>query len=440
MAHILNTHWSNMTAKVYRRRWRIWSAAVLAHLLALFHRAAMAPMADRVMAEFDLTAAAFGTLGAVYFYVYAAMQLPSGSFADTLGPRKTITIGMLFTTAGSVVMGLAPTFGFLYAGRILVSLGTSLTWLSLLKVIMSWFRSHEIATVIGISGAVNNSGQLLATTPLALLITGIGWRMSFLVAAGVSLSVAVLNWLTVKDTPKQTGLPSISQFEADRDQMRKQSTPQLTVRERFFRVFSNWKVWALFLVTTGIYGSYATFFLNWQVVYLMQIYGITRDHAASFTLVSSVGVILGMGAFGFISDRINSRRIPIVTGTFLSLLGFLLIVIWNDGKPPIGAFWPISFIMGFNLGAMPVAFAMIPRVVPIEALGMSAGLVNMGGFVGAAVIQPLFGYVLDLRWKGDMIGGIRHYPVEAFQQAIILPCALMALGFLGALLLQEPRK
>ena len=440
MTERLHAHWTGMAAKAYRLRWNIWFAAVLAHLLALFHRAAMAPMADRLMAEFDLTAAAFGSLGAVYFYIYAAMQLPSGSFADTLGPRKTITIGMLLTTAESIVMALAPTFGVLFAGRTLLSFGTSLTWLSVLKLIMSWFRSHEIATVIGISGAVNNGGQLLATTPLALLVTGIGWRMSLGVAAAASFAVAVLNWLLVKDTPREAGLQPISQFEAEEIPVREQSFQRLTIRDRFLKVFGNWKVWPLFLIATGIYGSYVTFFLNWLVVYQMQIYGITRDHAASFTLVSSVGVMLGMGTFGFISDRINSRRIPIVAGTFISLLGFLLIVFWNGGKPPLGAFWPIAFIMGFNLGCMPVTFAMVPRVVPAEVLGMSSGLINMGGFVGAALIQPLFGYILDRHWVGEMVGGTRYYPLEAFQQAIMLPCALMAVGFIGALLLKEQRK
>jgi len=347
---------------------------------------------------------------------------------------------MLFTTAGSAVMGMAPNFAALYAGRILLSFGTSLTWLSVLKLIMDWFRSHEIATVIGLSGAVNNCGQLLATTPLALLVIGIGWRMSLMTAACASLLVAVLNWVVVKDTPAPAGPGSDPEPGPGNAREERRPPPQLTLRKRLLWVFGNWKVWPLFLVAMGTYGSYATFFLNWLVVYLMQTYGLARDHAASFTLVSSVGAIAGMGAFGFISDRINSRRIPIVAGTSMSLAGFLAIALWNGGRPPIEALWPISFVMGLNLGVMPVAFAMVSRVVPPEVGGMSAGLVNMGGLAGAAVIQPLFGYVLDLHWTGEMAGGGRHYPVEAFQQAIFLPAALMAVGFIGALLLREPRR
>jgi MFS family permease len=89
---------------------------------------------------------------------------------------------------------------------------------------------------------------------------------------------------------------------------------------------------------------------------------------------------------------------------------------------------------------MPVAYATVRDTVPPEVRGMGSGLVNMGAFVGAAVIQPLFGLVLDRHWQGEMISGIRHYPVEAFQQAMFLPCGLIALGFLGGLLMKEKRR
>ena len=57
--------WNDTLAKAYRQRWRIWFVAVLSHSIGLFHRAALGPMADRLMADFDLTAAAFGSLGAI---------------------------------------------------------------------------------------------------------------------------------------------------------------------------------------------------------------------------------------------------------------------------------------------------------------------------------------------------------------------------------------
>lgn len=39
-------------------------------------------MADSLMRDFDVNAAAPGNLSAVYFYVYAAMQIPAGVLLD----------------------------------------------------------------------------------------------------------------------------------------------------------------------------------------------------------------------------------------------------------------------------------------------------------------------------------------------------------------------
>ena len=433
-----STRWNKQVAKIYRQRWLIWFVAVLSHSIGLFHRAAMGPMADRIMADFNITAVAFGSLGAVYFYIYAAMQIPSGTMADTIGPRKTITMGLLFTTAGTIVMGLAPTFGVLYFGRILVSFGASVAWLSVLKVIMNWFRSREVATVTGLSGAINNMGQLLAATPLALLIIAIGWRMSFVTAAGMSLTVAILNWFILKDDPTKAGLPSIAEAEGRVGATPDSEELSLSVRERMLRVLSNKRVWPLFMVCMGTYGSYSAFFLNWFIIYLMQTYGIARDYAATFALVSAVGAIIGTSSLGFISDHTRSRRTPIRFATGTSLTCFLILALWHGGRPPIEAHWLLALFIGSGIGAMPVSFATVRDVARPEMRGMTAGVINMGAFIGAAAVQPLFGLLLDRGWTGEMLNGVRHYPVEAFQHGILLCCGLMALGFLGALLMKEP--
>ena len=71
--------------------------------------------------------------------------------------------------------------------------------------------------------------------------------------------------------------------------------------------------------------------------------------------------------------------------------------------------------------------------------GMVSGLVNMGVLVGAAIAQPVFGYILDLGWEGEMLEGTCLYTLEIFQQGLWVRCIFAALGFLGALLIKEIR-
>ncbi len=426
--------------KLYRQRWRIWIVACLAHTIGLFHRAAMAPMADRLMADFNVSAFAFGGLGAVYFYIYAAMQLPSGTLADTLGPRKTITTGLLLAGVGSLIMSMSPTFGVLYLGRFIVSFGVSIVWLNVIKLVMEWFHAHQVATVTGTSSAVALLGQIAATTPLALLIMSLDWRVSFVAIAGVTFALAVANWFIIRNNPAQVGLPPVTEPDGD-------TIPRLAASEdlssfslaqRFKIVLSNKHLWPMVLLGFGIYGAYATLFYNWTVVYLMQTYDLQRDFATNFVFVATIGIMVGAPGVGFLSDRIlQKRRLPLVVFSGIALASFLVWALWNGGKPPLEALYPLCFLIGISTGSMFVTYACVKDIVQPSVQGMALGLLNMTAFVGPAIAQPLFGYILDLRWRGEMMEGIRVFPLEAFQQGLLLCCLLAALGFLGALLMKE---
>jgi sugar phosphate permease len=400
-------------------------------------------MADRIMADFGVSATVFGSLGAVYFYIYAAMQLPAGTLADTLGPRKTITAGLLLSAAGSLVMSMAPSFAMVYAGRLMVSFGVSVVWLNALKLIMEWFRSRELATRIGLSSALANSGQLAAATPLALLIIAVGWRMSLVTVAQVTFGLAAASWFIIRDSPAQVGLPSIVELNGPvaRRAFEPHDTSRINLRQRFKIVLSNRRLWPLFLIHFGIYGAYSTFFHNWAVVYLMQTYGLTRDLGANFVLLAAVGQISGASLVGFLSDRVWQRhRFPAVVLAGIFLTSFLFLTLYGGGHPPLGAIYPICFFVGLGVASVTLIFASVGEIAEPSVRGTASGLINMGGFISAAVAQPLFGYLLDRGWQGDMVNKVRIYPLAAFQQGLFICCGLAALGFIGALLNRETRQ
>src|SRR5262249_9510150 len=79
------------------------------------------------------------------------------------------------------------------------------------------------------------------------------------------------------------------------------------------------------------------------------------------------------------------------------------------------------------------------EVNPPELAGVAVAVVNLGGFLGAAFTQGMLGAVLDVRWKGAMIGGARAYPVEAYQAAFTVCAGFVAAAALLSLLLRETR-
>jgi len=85
---------------VTRARWTILIVPALLYFLSYFHRVAPVVAAGDLMATFTVSAAALGTLSAIYPYCFAIMALPGGSLTDFLGPGRTLTLGGLSMSAG----------------------------------------------------------------------------------------------------------------------------------------------------------------------------------------------------------------------------------------------------------------------------------------------------------------------------------------------------
>jgi sugar phosphate permease len=393
------------------------------------------------MADFNITATTVGSVLAMYFYIYAAMQLPSGALADYLGPRKTLTFGCLLTGIGSITFGLSPSLIMLYIGRLLLSLGVSVIFISVLKIQTQWFPSRYFGTLSGLNAAISNTGTLLGATPMALLITLVGWRLSFEFIGLISLAICLACWLVVRNRPADLGLPSpaeIGSYEVPRtNHAPVQNTAITSFRSRISTVLLNRHTWPPFLIVGGSYGALLVLTGAWGIPYLMQVYNVTRDSAANFMLLAVIGHIIGTIITSIVSDKLRRRKLPAVISAFACLSLWLLLALWNEGQPPIQALYPLFFMLGFVTGYAILAIATVKEVMPSSVAGTAMGLVNMGVFLFAAVLQIAFGAILDLGWQGATLEGTRIYPLSAFQSGLLFVTVFVLAYVVGALLLKE---
>ena len=415
---------------------------MVAQSFNLFHRGAGATIADRLMADFDISATTFGILMAMLFYIYGAVQFPAGALADTLGPRKTITFGCLTASLGAIVFGLAPSLPALFAGRFLVSLGISVIFVSVIKIAAEWFHSRDFGFMAALTVLISSGGAIAATTPLALLVTWTGWRTSFELIGLLGLGISLACWLIIRNRPKDLGLLSPAKLEGQPLGSPPQSSAgvSLSLGQRTRMIVTNPHTWPPFLVGVALYGTLIVFIGAWGIPYLMQVYDMTRSAAANYMLLITIGIMAGSLIVALVSDRVMQRRkLPaiICTSAYLSL--WLIFTFWNPGGLSPAALGTISFLLGFFTGYQGLIFACIKEVTPVAAAGTAIGIINIGPFLTPAVLQPLFGRVLDLSWQGVILEGARVYPVEGYHQAFLLICGVAAVGAVGAYFIKETR-
>ncbi len=58
-------------------------------------------------------------------------------------------------------------------------------------------------------------------------------------------------------------------------------------------------------------------------------------------------------------------------------------------------------------------------------------------FLGAAIMQPLFGWVLDLSWRSESVGGVNVYSAAGYHSAMLLMAGFAVVVLVASLRLRE---
>lgn len=414
-----------LTPEQRRRRWMALAVVALAYILSFFQRFAPAGIAQDLAAAFQTSAASLGVLAATYFYIYTLMQIPTGILADTLGPRRILALGGIIGGLGSLLFGFAPTLDLALAGRTLVGLGVSVTFIAMLKLVAVWFEENRFATIVGICMLVGNLGSVLAGAPLSAMAQATGWRGVFIGVGAVSLVLGALCWLIVRDAPTASGEASRPRFD------------RTVVLSSLLAVIRNRATWPAALVNTGMSGAFFTFAGLWATPYLMQVHGMARSTAANHLSLWFGGFAVGCLFIGGLSDRLGRRKPVMIAVSHVYVAIWLLLL--SCVAMPLSLSYLFFALLGLSTAGFSLTWACAKEVNPPLLSGMSTSVANMGGFLCAAIMQPVVGWIMDLGWHGEMVGGARVYDVSTWQNGVLAVTLCAALGAAASWRIRETR-
>lgn len=408
------------TWRFERIRWTIYILLALSFMLVFFQRIAPAVVAGDLMQSFNTTATALGSLAAMYYYIYTAMQLPAGILADTLGAKVSVTIGNLVAGIGSILFGLAADFEIAMIGRFLVGLGVSVIFVGLMKSNTLWFSGKHYGIISGLTVLLGNVGAILAAKPLAMLLEFYSWRMIFIGIGIFSLMLGFLALLFVKNKPEDAGFPSLQAMPI-------QNNNKFNLLEGLKKVLKTRELWPAFWLNLGLAGSFFAFMGLWAVPLLRDTCNMARNEASQYTSFGLLIFAITAFVIGGISDRLGKRKLLLVIGISIYALAWLsfYFMAWQSG---ILLFFMFG-LFGLGAGCFVLTYPIAKEAVSPTLSGMALSLVNTGIFLGAAIMQPFFGVVLDLFWQGVLQNEMRIYPEFAYRSAsyLMLGCSTLSL-------------
>jgi len=149
-----------------------------------------------------------------------------------------------------------------------------------------------------------------------------------------------------------------------------------------------------------------------------------------YTLIGSVGILVGGPSLGWLSDRLAMRLRPMIAG--LTLTAAALAVIPLVGRPPLWVVAVIYAAVGASIGVSLLSMTAIKERYPPAAAGVATAAVNTWGFVGATLLPVAMGLAVDQYRTGAVVGGSVVYTPMGYRVAFAIAAGVVALAALAA--------
>lgn len=394
--------------------WRamtIWACGGLFYFYQFIFRVSPSVMTEELSTAFDANAYQIGNLTSYYYIAYAILQIPIGLLLDRYGPRRLLTFSCLLCTLGGAVFANAYTMPVASLGRFLMGAGSACAFIGTLKLATLWFPLEKVGFAAGVTMLLGFLGATSAGAPLAILIEHFGWREVMYIISLGGIALSALIWSVVRDAPR------------DKMALLKESSRSQPILFGLITVIGNKQVWLLALYGCLMYVPVAAFADLWGVPFISKLYALDRKVAAAMVSLVYVGAALGGPVMAWLSDRMVSRRFPMILGACMTLLLYSLMV-YVSVVPEILMF-PVMFFAGFFFTGQVLCFASVCEQIPVSASGVGVGFTNMIVMMSGVIFEPLVGYFLDLSATktGSALGS---YAVADYRFAFLsLPLTLL---------------
>lgn len=333
-------------------------------------------------AEWVLSDAQLGALGAIVALTVGLLTIPLSLLADRFGRVRSLTAMAILWSLATLACGLARNYEEMFAARLFVGIGEAAYGSVGIAVVLSVFPPQLRATLTSAFMAGGMFGSVLGMGFGGILADLLGWRWAFVGMALFGLTLAVAYPVVVK--PARVEVTRIRQDDAP-------------LRQRLATLVGCHSVIAAY-IGSGLQLFIGGAVLAWMPSYLNRYYhmdpGEAGVQAAVFVLTSGVGMIL----CGMLSDRL-CRHLPerkIALAITYCLLSFALL--FGGFRLPAGTSQLVVLAAGmfFAAGTTGPAGAMVANLTHVSIHGTAfATLTLVNNLLGMAPGPFLTGQLAD---------------------------------------------
>jgi MFS family permease len=304
-----------------------------------------------------------------YTGVYAITAFAGGAVADLVGHVRVFRVGLVLTAVALLAGGVAPSFGWLLAARIVQGLAGGLVYGTAPGIVTLVAAPDQRGRALGFLNAAMALAFALGPLAAGVLVESFGWRAVFHTRVPVAAVVFACS-LAVR-SPRAAG--GARRLVGLADLLR----PPVPVA-----------------CALGFLAN-AAIFAIWLLVpfYLVERRAFGAALGGAIFMLTPLGTTLAALIAGRVADRIGAA-VPLIAGLTLETAGLAMLAA-SDVATPTLVVAAALFTAGFGLGVFQVPMmTLVMETFPPALQGAAGGLTyfarTLGLVSGVAVLAALF--------------------------------------------------
>lgn len=371
--------------------------------------------------HFGISAGGLGLLASMYYWAYTPLQLVVGVITDYYGARKVLITAILLCTIGSYLFGATSIYFVAAMARFMIGVGSAFAFVGALKLGADWLPRRFFSFFVGLCTSLGMLGAIFGESIMSWVVVHLGWHPVMTISVWLGICLIGIFLLFVYEKHEVLG-----------KEHRLTPIDFKTLMSALLKVVKSRRIVVASCIGCVLYLSLSLIAEQWGNIYFQKVIHGNAEQASFYVDMIFLGWLVGSPLSGYLSEQLRSRKIPLQAGCILAFVSIIPVIAF----PGLLPHWLLAltiFLYGLACSVEINCFAIARDLVNTRLAATAVGFVNTVVMISGMLIQPLFGYALNImsHLRGDHAASIRSIPLVEFQIAfLIVPVLLFVASYL----------